>query len=221
MPNAVVSLLLVKTRPPFPIGIMDLADTLLRPSKHRQEGQDSVDNPQRQISTSNNRSRIQNRKTTKRTGVVSTFSRVNQKNVYDTGFLPDWMYHYPTFIHEQPLVISAKQDLKQLSSIEGLKSAVDRYKASQDFKRRDDLRTSYPPATVDSGVPRRTNPEDAFPERQLSTRKYNDSASFWTQLLKPRTPDKSKKRLIEISSRDKVSALMCWLSSPQQEKPFL
>ena len=202
---------------------MQLADKLLRPSNQRQQGQDPVDISQRQISTTNTRSRIQNRKTTKRTGVVSTFSRVNQKNVYDTGFLPDWMYHYPAFIHEQPLVISPKQDLKQFSSIEGLKSAVDRYKASQDFKGRDrdDLRSSYPPAMVDSGVQRRTNPEDAFPERQLSIGKYYGSASFWAQLLKPRTPDKAKKRLVEISTQDKDSALMCWLSSPQQEKPFL
>ena len=200
---------------------MHLADKLLRPSNQRQQGQDTVDVSQRQISTTNTRSRIQNRTTTKRTGVVSTFSRVNQKNVYNTGFLPDWMYHYPAFIHEQPLVISLKQDLKQLSSIEGLKSAVDRYKASQDFKGRTNLRSSYPPAMVDSGVQRRTNPEDAFPERQLSIGKYYDSKSFWDQLLKPRTPDKAKKRLVEISSQDKDSALMCWLSSPQQEKPFL
>ena len=200
---------------------MDLADKLLRPSNQRQQGQDPADISQRQISTTNTRSRIQNPNTTKRTGVVATFSRVNQKNVYDTGFLPDWMYHYPAFIHERPLIISPKQDLKQLSSIEGLKSAVERYKASQDFKGRDDLRSSYPPAMVDSGVQRRTNPEDAFPERQLSIRKYYDSASFWAQLLKPRTPDKAKKRLIEISTHDKDSALMCWLSSPQQEKPFL
>ena len=200
---------------------MNLADTLLRPSKHRQEGQDPVNDSQRQISTSNTRSRIQNRKTTRRTGVVSTFSRVNQKNVYDTGFLPDWMYQYPTFIHEKPLVISPKQDLKQLSSIEGLKSAVDRYKASQDFEGRYDPRSSYLPAMFDSGVRKRTNPEDAFPERQLSIRRYYDSASFWAQLLKPRTPDRAKKRLIEISNRDKNSALMCWLSSPEQEQPFL
>ena len=221
MPNTVVSLQLVKFRRSFPIGIVNVADTLLRPSKHRQEGQDPVNDSQRQISTSNTRSRIQNRNTTRRTGVVSTFSRVNQKNVYDTGFLPDWMYHYPTFIHERPLVISPKQDLKQLSSIEGLKSVVDGYKASQDFEGRYDPRSSYLPAIFDSGVRKRTNPEDAFPERQLSIRRYYDSASFWAQLLRPRTPDRAKKRLIEISSRDKNSALMCWLSSPQQEQPFL
>ena len=130
------------------------------------------------------------------------------------------MYHYPAFIHEQPLVIGPEQDLKQLSSIEGLKSAVDRYKASQNFKGKDYPWSPHMPAMVDSGVRKRTNPEDAFPERQLNTRRYYDSASFWAQLLKPRTPDKAKKRLIEISSRDKDSALMCWLSSPQEEKPF-
>ena len=222
MPNAVVSLPSVNTRRSFPrIRRRDLADTLLRPSKHRREGQDPVDNSQQPILTSNTRSRIQNRKTTKRTGVVSTFSRANENNVYDTGFLPDWMYHYPAFIHEKPLVISAKQDLKQLSSIESLKSAVDRYKTSHGFKRTDNFRLSFAPAMVDSGVQKRTNPEDALPERQLFIRQYYDTASFWAQLLKPRTPDKAKKRLIEISSQDKDSALMCWLSFPQQEKPFL
>ena len=222
MPDAIVSLPLVKTRGSFPrIWIRGLADTLLRPSKHRQEAQDPIDNSQRQISTSNTRFRIQNRKTISRTGVVSTFSKVNQKNVCDTGFLPDWMYHYPAFIHEQPLIISAQQDLKQLSSIESLKSAVDRYKASKDFGRIDYFRTSSAPAMVDSGVQKRTNLEDAFPERQLSIRQHYDSASFWAKLLKPRTADIAKKRLIEISSRDKDSALMCWLSSSQQEKPFL
>ena len=171
MPNAIVSLLLLEFMRSFPIGIVDLADSLLRLSKYHQEGQDPVNDSQRRISTSNTRSRMQNRKTTRRTGVVSTFSRVNQNNVYDTGFLPDWMYHYPAFIHEQPLVISPKQDLKLLSSIEGLKSTVDRYKASQDFEGRYDFPLSFLPAMFDSGVRKRTNPEDAFPERQLSIRR--------------------------------------------------
>ena len=166
-------------------------------------------------------SRTQNRKATKRTGAVSTFSRVNQKNVYDTGFLPDWMYHYPAFIHEQPLVINSEQDLKQLSSIEGLKSAIDRYKTSRDFNETNYLPFSCVPAMVDSGVKKRTSPEDAFLERQLRIKQYYYSADFWATLLEPRTPDEAKKRLIELSSQDKDSALMCWLSSPQQEKPFL
>ena len=204
-----------------PQAMKDVANKLFRPLSHRQGGQNSVVNSQRQISTTNTRSRTQNRKTTTRTGAVSTFSRANQKNVFDTGFLPDWMYHYPAFIHEQPLVIKSGQDLKQLSSIESLKSAIDRYKASQNFEGVDYLGSSYWPAMVDSGVKKRTSPEDAFPERQGRIKHYYDGASFWAQLLKPRTRDEAKKRLIELSSQDKDSAVMCWLASPQQEQSLL
>ena len=200
---------------------MVIAKKLLRPSNHRQRGQGSVGTSQRQISTTNARTRTQNRKTTTRTGAVSTFSRVNQKNIHDTGFLPDWMYHYPAFFHQQPLVIKSGQDLKQLSSIEGLKSAIDRYKAAQNFAGVRYFSSLYGPAMVDSGVKKRTNPEDAFPERQGRIKHYYNGASLWAQLLKPRTRDEAKKRLIELSSGDKDSALMCWLASPQQEQSLL
>ncbi|KAF7504562.1 hypothetical protein GJ744_002118 [Endocarpon pusillum] len=188
---------------------------LLLPLNHFPEEQDSLRDPQRQTSLLITDLRTQNRR------AIKTFSTVNQKNVFDTGFLPDWMYHYPAFIHKQELVINLQEELKQLSSFEGLKSAVDSCKSSKDFSNIRYRGIPFFPGVIDSGVKKLTRPENFFATHQISVESYYDGASFWDKLRKPRTPDQAKKRLIELSSQDKNSALMCWLSSPQQEKPLL
>ena len=195
---------------------MKLANKLLWRLRLRQEKQDPGDKSQPQIPSTKTRTRTQIRQKPKKTRTVDTFPRVSQKNVHDTEFLPDWMYLYPAFIHKQPLIVSSEQDLNQLSSIEGLQSAIDNYKASQGFGKIY-WQPSSAPAMFNFGI---KNPEDAYPEH-LYPRRYYDGESFWIHLLNPRTPRNAKKRLIELSSQDKHGALMCWLSSPPQEKQFL
>ena len=130
------------------------------------------------------------------------------------------MYLYPAFIHNQPLVVSSEQDLKQLSSIEGLQSAIDKYKASQGFSHVY-WENARIPAVFNFGVNKRTSPGDAYAEPPHYWNRYSGWESFWAHLLAPRTPVEAKKRLIEFSSQAKHGALMCWLSSPPQEKPSL
>ena len=120
------------------------------------------------------------------------------------------MYHYPSFIHKENLVLST-WDLDRLSATKKLKPGETYYYPV----------VSNMPAIFDSGLKTRTNPEDAFPKRQRNFELYYDMASFRAQLLKPRTYDKAKKRLVELSSEDKDGASLYKLSSPAEEQPFL
>ncbi|KAL9611731.1 MAG: hypothetical protein Q9167_003654 [Letrouitia subvulpina] len=53
---------------------------------------------------------------------VRQSSQINQKDINDTGFLPDWMYYYPDFIHKERLDITTQQQSKELELIKSLES---------------------------------------------------------------------------------------------------
>lgn len=153
-------------------------------------------------------------------GPLETSSRMSHKNVNDDGFLPDWMYYYPDIIHKNPLKADVREELENLTSVGGLESAIATWKESKSF---DIERSAIPfrPKVVDSGVKERSNHGGSSVKRQINTGDYYDGDDFWERLLEARSPEKAKKRLIEISSYDKGRVLAFWLSAPNSERPLL
>ena len=150
---------------------------------------------------------------------VNPFSRSSQGNVVETAFLPEWMYHYPDFIHKDQLSIDVEKEIKQLESIVSLKSATGTWRDSHGFNTEDNWRIRFEPAIADSGTKSRTSDGDISASRQMSIEDYYDRDDFWARMLKPRLPDQAKKRLIELSSLDHESVLICYLTAPKREKP--
>lgn len=152
--------------------------------------------------------------------VVNPSSRMNQKNVVDTGFLPDWMYHYPDFIHEKEFEIDVRRKLQQLSSVKSLDPAITRLKDSENFNTGVYWKIPFQPGVVDSGIKKRISPNQILAEREFSMHIYYNRRDFWERLLRPRTAEIAKKRLVELSSQDKESVLICWLTTSEEENPF-
>lgn len=153
-------------------------------------------------------------------GAVNPSSRMNQANVVDTDFLPDWMYHYPDFIHKKKLEIDVRGKLQQLSSVKSLDPAITRWKASENFNTGESWKIPIDPSVVDSGIKKPISPNQTLAEREISINDYYDRRDFWEELLQPRTLEKAKKRLVELSSQDKESVLICWLTTSEEEKSF-
>ena len=139
-----------------------------------------------------------------------------QKNVVDTDFLPEWMYRYPDFIHREKLEIKVREKLKLLPSIESLAPAIAAWKESEKFSAAPADEIPCEPGIVDSGVKKRVNSVQ-INEREIDIDYYWVRQEFWERLLEPRTPEKAKKRLLEISSQDKEAVLICWLVAPEEE----
>ena len=150
-------------------------------------------------------------------GSVNLNSRMNQRDVVDTAFLPPWMYHYPKFLRESPLEIDVRNDIKELSSIDSLRPALTTVEKDPTF---DTLGVAIPfkPAVIDSGTKKRTSTKDSLGMRPIRINGYYDRSKFWERLVEPRTSNQAKKRLIELSSLDKESVLISWLTAPEEER---
>ena len=145
---------------------------------------------------------------------------MNQTNVVDTDFLPDWMYHYPDFIHKKKLEIDVGEKLHQLSSVKSLALTITQWNTSRNFNTGKYWTIPFEPGVVDSGIKKRIGPNQTLAEREISISDYYYRNEFWERLLQPRTPAKAKKRVVELSSQDKESVLICWLSASEEEKPL-
>ncbi|KAL8697971.1 MAG: hypothetical protein Q9201_006827 [Fulgogasparrea decipioides] len=176
---------------------------------------------QRQLSLQEIRPKVPRRVTIMVPDDVDTSSRKTPRNVIDKGFLPDWMYYYPEFIHTQSLDIKSHDELKPYHGLKSLKPLLDTWKALGNFSEKPNWDMPFFPAVVDSGK-KSTRSDDSFAERQMDIDYYIHGSSFCDRLCQPRCPDKARKRLIEVSSREKESALICWLTaSPKEKDPLL
>lgn len=151
---------------------------------------------------------------------VNPSSGMDQMDIVNTDFLPDWMYFYPDFIHREELKINVREKLHQLSSVKSLAPAITMWKASENFDTGEETNIPFAAGLVDSGIKKRTSPHQTLPEREISVSGYYDPKMFWKRLLQPRTAEKAKKRLIELSSQDKESVLICWLTTSEEERHF-
>lgn len=150
---------------------------------------------------------------------VGTASKLNQKTVVDSGFLPDWMYRYPDYIHKEPLQIDFNEEYEQLGSFGAFKSALAKREALIGFTRESNYSWRFPAHIADSGTKRSTDLKSTSARRRMDVDWYWSAQTFYNHLVQPRTFDEAKKRLIELASHDQEIVLICWLTAPQQEKP--
>lgn len=147
-----------------------------------------------------------------------------RETVIDSVFLPDWMYHYPEYIHEKPLQINVEADLEQVESLPGLTTAVDKWRDQKIFSLlRWDKQPFFPTHIADAGakesVASRAHGKSA--KRQIAINYQWSAKRTFERLVKPRNFDQAKKRLIEFASHDQENTLICWLTAPEQERPLL
>ncbi|KAL9046892.1 MAG: hypothetical protein Q9214_000396 [Letrouitia sp. 1 TL-2023] len=76
----------------------------------------------------------------------------------------------------------------------------------------------FRPVVVDSGVKRSSEPHSSHTRRRGARKRHFSPKDLWTHLTQPRLIQVAKKRRIEISSQDRISALLCLLVSPQEER---
>ncbi|KAL8703036.1 MAG: hypothetical protein Q9201_003782 [Fulgogasparrea decipioides] len=153
---------------------------------------------------------------------VGTPSKFTQETVVDGVFLPDWMYYYPEYIHERPLQIEVEKELRQIESekgLKGLKTAVDKWKTSKAFSETQYGNSPFVSHVADAGTKKGSNEDTSVP-RAMYIDLYWSSSEFYNRLIAPRTFNLAKKRLIELPSHDQEKVLICWLTTPQQEKPL-
>ncbi|KAL8650022.1 MAG: hypothetical protein Q9210_004072 [Variospora velana] len=150
---------------------------------------------------------------------VCTIPKLARKDVIDTEFQPDWMYHYPTYIHKLPLQIDTAAELKKFESWDSLENAVVKWKAANGFSTTNDYPRVFPPHVADSGSKERQAFNDGSMKRHMDIDWYPNAAGLYNRLFQPRTFDQAKKRLIEFTGHDFDTALICWLTSTEDEKP--
>ena len=152
-------------------------------------------------------------------GTVDPLLGSSPKSVVETHFLPDWMYHYPDFINRNELVIDIQKEIQQFRSSKGSEWAVNQWKTPEDFSKRYDSASPLLCAVVDSGGKKRTSAEDSLAERQMFIKFPYTGEMLWRHLIRPRSPEQAKKRLVEMSSLNTEGPLICWLTTSKQEKP--
>ena len=154
------------------------------------------------------------------------FSRINTSNIVDDAtFLPDWMYHYPDFIHKETLDINMDSELSVLEPSEVLQPAVARWKKARGVRDEEVYGRGNQPQIVDLGIKRpgglTTDDAPMSVDRKVNVERLHTSNDALEYFAKPRTPELGKKRLIELPYCSADSALACWLSASRLEKPFL
>ena len=151
------------------------------------------------------------------------FSKINASNIVDDAtFLPDWMYHYPDFIHEKVLDINMDSELSMLDPSEVLQPAVTRWKKARGMRDEEVYGRGNQPQIVDLGIKGAGLAQDTMSvDRKVSVERLHTSNDALECFTKPRTPELGKKRLIELPYCSADSALACWLSASPLEKPFL
>ncbi|KAL8850496.1 MAG: hypothetical protein Q9221_004544 [Calogaya cf. arnoldii] len=153
------------------------------------------------------------------TGASSKPARRNV--VGDSKFLPAWMYHHPAYLHEQPLKLDFEREFKHIHAFDSFKGAIDRWKTSKEFsKSREPI--IFPPHVADCGTKTRPELDGETVRRRMEVEWYITPADLCDSLMRPRTFEQAKKRLIELSSRShrQETELICWLTAPEQERPM-
>ncbi|KAL8651581.1 MAG: hypothetical protein Q9226_004642 [Calogaya cf. arnoldii] len=151
-------------------------------------------------------------------------SKPARRNVVgDSKFLPAWMYHHPPYLHWQPLKFDLERQFKHIDVSDSFKGAIDRWKTSKEFSK-----SFFPEPTIffshvaDSGTKTRPRLGGETVRRRMEVEWYSTPAAFCDSLMQPRTFEQAKKRLIELgsSSHRQETALICWLTAPEQERPM-
>ncbi|KAL9000928.1 MAG: hypothetical protein Q9188_005567 [Gyalolechia gomerana] len=149
---------------------------------------------------------------------VGTSSGIARKNVVaDALFQPNWMYFPHVYLHQLPLQIDYEMVFKEAESFQGLKSAIANWKESKGFSM-DYIPRIFLPHVADSGTKKGAFFNGKPLERQMDIQWYDTAAGFYNRLTGPRTFGSAKKRLVEFTSFHQDLPLICWLSSPTEQR---
>ncbi|KAL8926579.1 MAG: hypothetical protein Q9208_002906 [Pyrenodesmia sp. 3 TL-2023] len=149
---------------------------------------------------------------------VGTSPMFARKNVVgDDLFQPKWMYFPHVYLHQFPLEIDCEMEFELVESIQGFKNAIASWRESKKFNTTRILR-GFPPHVADSGTKKGAVFDGKPLERQMDIQWYGSPAEFYNRLTEPRTFDSAKKRLIEFTSFHQDLSLICWLTSPTEQK---
>lgn len=66
---------------------------------------------------------------------IGSFTSSGRENVIDSAYLPEWMYHHPEYIHQRPLDIKVEEQLDQVESMQGLRTAPAKWRTQKMFSR--------------------------------------------------------------------------------------
>ncbi|KAL8809234.1 MAG: hypothetical protein Q9200_003596 [Gallowayella weberi] len=147
-------------------------------------------------------------------------SKPAPKNIVDLAFQPEWMYYHHAFLHELPLEIHVEAKLQPIDDFPGFKAAIDKWKVAKEFSSTRPKANTFPPHVADSGTKKGAGLDGDTIQRRLEIEWYGTAAAFYNCLTQPRTFNLAKKRLVELSSHNQETALICWLTVPEQEKPL-
>lgn len=142
---------------------------------------------------------------------------VRQNVVADTLFQPNWMYFPHIYLHRLPLEIDCDVLFKQVESFQGLKKAIANWKELKEFNTAYVQRV-FPPHVADSGTKKGAVLHGRPSGRQMDIEWCESAAVFYSRLTASRTFDSAKKRLIELTSFHQDLPLICWLTSPPEQK---
>ncbi|KAL8989513.1 MAG: hypothetical protein Q9177_001614 [Variospora cf. flavescens] len=153
---------------------------------------------------------------------VGTSQRFSKARILDAEFLPNWIYHFPDYIRHQALNLKIEKGIVHINNISGAlnRAAIkwtkfNRFDGdSNDFERRFRFR----PHVADAG--RKNTVQSYRTGRYVAVDPFISATRLYNRLLKPRTFEQGKKRLIELPSHNLDTALICWLTVPPEEKPF-
>ncbi|KAL8941806.1 MAG: hypothetical protein Q9216_002044 [Gyalolechia sp. 2 TL-2023] len=150
---------------------------------------------------------------------VGTSPRFARKNVVpDTFFQPNWMYFPHIYLHRLPLQINCQVALDEVRFFPGFKNAIANWKTSKRFSTDRNIRRNFPPHVADSGTKKGAVFNGKPLERRMDIQWYGTAADFYDRLTSPRTFDSAKKRLVECTSFHQDLPLICWLTSPREQK---
>ncbi|KAI4117733.1 MAG: hypothetical protein LQ338_007498 [Usnochroma carphineum] len=153
---------------------------------------------------------------------VGTSTGFTQKNILESAFLPDWMYHHPEWFREQFLQIDIDGEISQLAPTEGLSTIIHKWRALRGSNTKILSSARFPYHVADAGKKKVADESDMSDQRQMRVRWFWNLKDVYNHLLEPRTTDHAKKRVIELASHDITTGLICWLTAPRLDKqPFL
>ena len=170
--------------------------------------------------------KLQHRKTMNTfRGRLNPSSKINLSNIVDDkNFLPDWMYCYPDFMHSRALRVDIENEIQTWNPGDPLRAAVVRWQSRKSFDDDADNLSKYLPTIVDSGQKvggKLLIGNGRAHGRHIEVSSMTTSKELWTYLLKPRTEEKAKKRLIETVDQNLDCSFICWLAAPRSEKAYL
>ncbi|KAI4188982.1 MAG: hypothetical protein LQ346_005203 [Caloplaca aetnensis] len=153
-----------------------------------------------------------------RVGTSQIFSKAR---ILDAEFLPNWLYHFPDYIRDQALNPNIENEIVHINNKTGaLNRAAQKWNKSKWFDGDFDVGLEFRLWPYVADVGRKNTVQSYRTGSYIAVDFFFRASRLYNRLLKPRTFEQGKKRLVELPSHNLDVALICWLTVPPEEKPF-